>query len=522
MTKTSVTVALLVASLLTAPRVFAVATFFGCTGQAGLASSLYRIDPLTGAGTLVGPMGMDECSALAIDPVTGVLYAAGRDPITSDISLYTVDVSTGIATIVGPTGAGNRVADMKFRPSDDQLFEYLEANDQLGIADKTDGSTVVLGDTQTSCCGNGMAFDSSDVLFHANDFELHTLNQTAAVATLVAELTFPPVPCSDPRINAMDFDASGTLYGVLNCGDIQYLTTVNTFTGVVTAIGPTVLRLDGLAATKICGNGVLDPGETCDEGGSTASGCCVNCQLKLAGSSCLSDGNVCTADTCDEVGTCHHDPAPGPCTDGNACTSGDTCNAGVCVGGPAVVCDTCQVCNQSTGCQVGARTDCRAVIVSQASQLALRNGTPADGDMLVWKWRKGTATDFADLGDPLNTTETTFCVFDRLGGADHLVLSSTAPPGTGWRPNGTQGYALKNPTGTPQGLTGITMRAGAAGRSRMLVKGRGVNLGLTLPPLGLTIPVTAQLQVKGGTCWGAAYGAHVGANGAVQFRASSD
>jgi hypothetical protein len=171
---------------------------------------------------------------------------------------------------------------------------------------------------------------------------------------------------------------------------------------------------------------------------------------------------------------------------------------------------------------VQARTDCRAVLVSEASQLALRDGTVATADSVVWKWRKGQASDLVDLGNPLASTDTSFCVFDSLGGADRLILSATAPAGTGWQANGPQGYSLKNPTGTPHGLTGITMRAGAAGRSRMLVKGRGANLGLTLPALGLTAPVKAQLQVKGGACWGAVYGAHVKANGAVQFRAASD
>ena len=276
------------------------------------------------------------------------------------------------------------------------------------------------------------------------------------------------------------------------------------------------------AVGAMCGNGVLDLGETCDEGGGGASGCCANCQLKVAGSLCASDGNVCTIDTCDELGACHHDPVPGPCDDGNACTTSDTCVAGACVSGPVVVCDGCQACSPSAGCQVKARSDCHEILVSQASRLSLRDRTPATGDMLVWNWRKGEASDVIDLGDPLSTTDTIFCLFDGLGGSDHLILSATAPAGSGWRVNGTQGYSLKNPTGTPQGLNGITMRAGSAGRSRMLVRGHGVNLGLTLPALGLTTPVKAQLQVKGGACWSAVYGAHVKANGAVQFRAASD
>jgi cysteine-rich repeat protein len=65
-----------------------------------------------------------------------------------------------------------------------------------------------------------------------------------------------------------------------------------------------------LTATPCCGNGIIDPGEQCDDGNTVAGDCC---------SSCLAD------------------PAHA-CDDGNACTTGDSCIAnGTCAGtAPAV------------------------------------------------------------------------------------------------------------------------------------------------------------------------------------------
>ncbi len=111
-----------------------------------------------------------------------------------------------------------------------------------------------------------------------------------------------------------------------------------------------------------CGNGVVDPGETCDDGNTADGDCCSSmCQLDAAGTTC-SDGDACTlGDTCDAIGgcvsastvvcdapdQCHTagtcDPGTGVCSnpelpdgtvcdDGDPATPGDSCQAGVCTG----------------------------------------------------------------------------------------------------------------------------------------------------------------------------------------------
>jgi len=113
------------------------------------------------------------------------------------------------------------------------------------------------------------------------------------------------------------------------------------------------------AIAPICGNGVLDPTEQCDDGNTVAGDCCSpTCTFEPAGQVC-DDGNVCTVNsTCDGAGVCTvvGSVVDGtPCNDGNACTTADGCVAGVCVGGPPPNCNdgnicTTDTCDPATGC----------------------------------------------------------------------------------------------------------------------------------------------------------------------------
>ena len=61
------------------------------------------------------------------------------------------------------------------------------------------------------------------------------------------------------------------------------------------------------------------------------------------------DGNLCTADECDEeTGECLHEPAEGPCDDSNPCTDEDTCLQGICLGLSLTSCDDQDVCTDDS------------------------------------------------------------------------------------------------------------------------------------------------------------------------------
>jgi cysteine-rich repeat protein len=61
---------------------------------------------------------------------------------------------------------------------------------------------------------------------------------------------------------------------------------------------------------------------------------------RAGGAPCPDDGNICTIDECNGVGLCIHPPAPDgtACNDANACTQTDQCETGQCVGSDPVIC----------------------------------------------------------------------------------------------------------------------------------------------------------------------------------------
>jgi len=82
-----------------------------------------------------------------------------------------------------------------------------------------------------------------------------------------------------------------------------------------------------------CGDGDLDPGEECDDGGNDNNDCCSSlCLFDPVGRDCTSDGNDCTEDYCDGVGSCYAPQGDGGrCNDWQACTLYGMCSAGTCV-----------------------------------------------------------------------------------------------------------------------------------------------------------------------------------------------
>lgn len=110
----------------------------------------------------------------------------------------------------------------------------------------------------------------------------------------------------------------------------------------------------------VCGDGVIDSGEQCDDGNTQNGDCCSStCVYEPNGSPCGDDGNQCTNDVCNGAGVCTHPNSSigTPCeADGNLCTN-DHCNGmGMCVFLSNVTCQAAnppceggQTCNPMTG-----------------------------------------------------------------------------------------------------------------------------------------------------------------------------
>lgn len=272
-------------------------------------------------------------------------------------------------------------------------------------------------------------------------------------------------------------------------------------------------RVDIGADEVTCGDTVLDPGETCDDGNLVdCDGCDSNCTLSAVcgnriacgGEEC-DDGNTADGDCCSAA--CELEAAGSGCDDADLCTIADQCDgAGTCAGTAA------------------AAPVCRGPTVSGASLVVLRDKTPDTRDRLVWRWTRGEATELLDLGDPLGTATYALCMYDQSA-APQPVFGAQVPPGGTcagrpcWKAVRT-GYRYRDANRAAGGLQAIALRTGAAGKARIVVRGKGGHL--PLPGLGdLTPPVTVQLKNDAGECWGATFATPI-ASDAEQFRARSE
>ncbi len=149
--------------------------------------SLYSIDIVSGAETLIGSLGVvGDFEALAFDPTSGTLYTASDGD-----SLYTVNTATGAATLVGATASVSGNTGMAF---DGTGQGYLLGNDFttgfLESFDKTTGAATTVG-SQTVAL-SGAAFVGS-TLYGTSDNGggggvLATVDTTTGVATTVGSL----------------------------------------------------------------------------------------------------------------------------------------------------------------------------------------------------------------------------------------------------------------------------------------------------------------------------------------------
>ncbi|GIW44926.1 MAG: hypothetical protein KatS3mg077_2208 [Candidatus Binatia bacterium] len=123
----------------------------------------------------------------------------------------------------------------------------------------------------------------------------------------------------------------------------------------------------------------------------------------------------------------------------------------------------------------------------------------------------------AELGDPTSSATYTICIWDGSG----LLAQLQAAPGPKWIA-GPRGYRYRDPTLAHDGLQGLWVRAGRAGRPRktdVYVRGRGANLPDIALPLSAPVNVTVQVLDSGsGLCFGETFtGTHVRRNAANAY-----
>jgi hypothetical protein len=159
------------------------------------------------------------------------------------------------------------------------------------------------------------------------------------------------------------------------------------------------------------------------------------------------------------------------------------------------------------GCPATPRNGCRHSVQPGVGRLVLRNNYRNESDRLLWQWRRGEETLKADFGAPLTTTDYSFCLYDADGllSAAHAQAGALCKGKPCWL-EGTNGFRSRKRPQTPDGSFTVRMTAGAEGKSKLQVKGRGSFL--TMPELtSLASPLTAQLASSEGICWESVYSA---------------
>ncbi len=246
------------------------------------------------------------------------------------------------------------------------------------------------------------------------------------------------------------------------------------FLGLPRRLGPELGTHVSAVPGAMCGDGALGPGETCEDGN-------------------VADGDGCSA-------RCRIEP----------------CFA--CSGLPAT-------------CVEAPRTGCKQQVIAGRGKLEIRDMTPDTGDKLVWQWFFGDETTIDELGDPFTSHDYALCIYDGSAPPARLVLPagevcipnpSLAGPGTYcWKQSGVpiRTVSYSDRFRTPDGVDRLNVNLGEAGRAKILLKAKGVDMPDGLLPLGL--PARLQLQSAAGTCWETVFSTAV-QNDATTFKALSD
>lgn len=404
------------------------------TCGSSLGRTLASVNPATGALTLAGNTGL-ALAAVAVD-CAGEIY--GLSGLQS--------------ACTGPGGA-------------------------LYSLDPADGSaTFLVGLPAGTAAGHALAFDNSDgFLYHGSGFGSFIGLESVDPGTLVSS---PVTPSGDftglGQVRALTYDStSGNL--LLSDGDELFdLTTA----GVVAPLGVFLdhtskgLAFDegNVCTATVCGNGIPEMGEDCDDGNTLAGDCCSpTCTFEALGTPCPDDGDLCTVDKCD--------------------------GAGMCVSAPP------------TGC----KTPGKAILL-------IKDKSDNEKDKLVFKWVKGPLTTQSEFGNPVTTANYALCVY--TGGLANSLLKTVVPNHNAkWSSLSTKGYKYKDPGGTAAGVTNVLLKGGDPTKSKVLVKGKGT--GLPDPTLGnLPLPLVAQLvNSETNVCFQATFNIpDVKKNTAAQFK----
>lgn len=123
------------------------APLYGAVGGSNNTSNLFTINPVTGAITVIGPIGY-AITGLVYDPTTETLFGSTSANSAADpFSLISIDRDTGDGTLIGSTGLANPVGDIACDASGN-LWGWRAGNNSCLVSiDKLTGVATTIGAT---------------------------------------------------------------------------------------------------------------------------------------------------------------------------------------------------------------------------------------------------------------------------------------------------------------------------------------------------------------------------------------
>lgn len=183
----------------------------------------------------------------------------------------------------------------------------------------------------------------------------------------------------------------------------------------------------------------------------------------------------------------------------------------------------------SLACTPAPLPGCRRPITPLKAALGVKDDPDNDDkDSLTWKWTAGAATAVGDFGDPPGSDGAALCLYDESGVTPVLRTAAAVPSGGQckgkpcWKLGGTTGFKYKDPQRTPDGVDKLTLKAGAAGKAKVVAAAKKAHVP-PLPQLPLSLPVRVQLQSQSGVCWESVFtAAGVQKSDAITFKGKGD
>jgi hypothetical protein len=161
-------------------------------------------------------------------------------------------------------------------------------------------------------------------------------------------------------------------------------------------------------------------------------------------------------------------------------------------------------CTLAGNCTDAPVLGCKVSSVVGKSKIQVKDDADNTKDSAQYQWAKGALTATTEFGDPVNVAGIDYrlCIYD----ADGLVAAKEVPSqGTCdgkpcWKASGTKGFGYKDKNGVADGVTGIKLASGEAGKSQVKFQLKGKGGNLASPSLPLPVGnVVAQVIVDDGS-----------------------